>query len=295
VQVGLGCGGVLKPLLIQWLETKGYRLAAKRPLIEIDDETQRGAFVYWNKRWTILLFSEYGEFERLGYELAKLKRPILFLWLHDSDLWGYQVEFDRHTIASFNSNPTYFGKAEAYDAEGFYKLGDALRFDDPADPNKGLLFEGRIAEDFKLATGTWVGVGLLRVATIAHCAPYVKDVVIAGADRDFIAVLIFPDVEACRRLASDLAQDASAAQVLAHDSVRREFRRLLSSFARQATGSSNRVARAILDPTPPSLDSGEATDKGSINQRMVLKHRAALVDELYADVLSARVIVVDER
>jgi len=106
------CATELKPLLIQWLETKGYRLAAKRPPIEIDDQTQRGAFIYWNKRWTILLYSEYGEFERLGYELAKLKRPILFLWLHDSDLWGYQVELDRRAIASFNSNPTYFGKAE---------------------------------------------------------------------------------------------------------------------------------------------------------------------------------------
>jgi feruloyl-CoA synthase len=183
--------------------------------------------------------------------------------------------------------------AEAYDAEGFYKLGDALRFDDPADPRKGLLFEGRIAEDFKLATGTWVGVGPLRGAIIAHCAPYVKDVVIAGADRDFIAVLIFLDFDACRRLAPDLAQDASAADIATHEGVRREFRFLLNGFARQATGSSNRVARAILDPTPPSLDGGEATDKGSINQRMVLKHRTALVDELYADVPSARVIAVD--
>lgn len=179
--------------------------------------------------------------------------------------------------------------ADAYDEDGFYKLGDALRFDDPANPEKGLLFEGRIAEDFKLATGTWVNVGPLRVATIGHFAPYVRDVVIAGADRDFIAVLVFPDFDACRRLSPEL-KDATPAAIVAHDSVRREFAFLLESFARAATGSSNRVVRAILLDTPPSLDVGEATDKGSINQRLVLKHRAALVEELYADLPSARVI-----
>ena len=185
--------------------------------------------------------------------------------------------------------------ADAFDEEGFYKLGDALRFDDPARLEKGLLFEGRIAEDFKLATGTWVHVGPLRVSFIAHCAPYVKDVVIAGADRDCICALVFPDLDASRRLAPDLPKDASAAEIIAHEGVRREFRFLLDSFAKQATGSSNRVARAIVLHTPPSLDVGEATDKGSINQRMVLKHSAALVEELYADTPSARVIAIDER
>src|SRR2546421_4298543 len=115
--------------------------------------------------------------------------------------------------------------AAAFDEDGFYKLGDALRFDDPARPEQGLLFEGRIAEDFKLATGTWVHVGPLRVAFIAHCAPYVKDVVIAGADRDFLAALIFPDLDACRQLAPDL-KGASTADTAAHESVRREFRLL---------------------------------------------------------------------
>ena len=185
--------------------------------------------------------------------------------------------------------------AAAFDEEGFYRLGDALRFDNPARPEKGLLFEGRIAEDFKLATGTWVHVGLLRVALISHFAPFAKDVVIAGADRDFIAALIFPDLDACRRLAPDLPNDASAADIVAHDGVQREFRFLLDSFAKQATGSSNRLMRAMLLDTPPSLDAGEATDKGSLNQRMVLRHRAALVEELYADAPSVRVIGIDER
>jgi feruloyl-CoA synthase len=197
-----------------------------------------------------------------------------------------------------NITPGYWREpqltAEAFDAEGFYKLGDALKFDDPAKPEKGLLFDGRIAEDFKLATGTWVSVGSLRAAFIAHCAPYVKDVVIAGADRDFISVLIFPDLDACRSLAPDLT-NASAAVIVAHDSVRREFRFLLDRFAKAATGSSNRIARAILLDAPPSLDVGEATDKGSINQRMVLRHRVALVQELYASTPPPRVIAIGEK
>jgi feruloyl-CoA synthase len=185
--------------------------------------------------------------------------------------------------------------AEAFDEEGFYKLGDALRFDDPARPEKGLCFEGRIAEDFKLATGTWVNVGPLRVAFIARCAPFVKDVVIAGADRDYLAALIFPDLDVCRRFAPDLPANAGAADIVAHERVRDEFRDLLNGFARAATGSSNRIMRAMLLDTPPSLDIGEATDKGSINQRMVLKNRAALVDELYSDQPSLRVLAVEER
>src|SRR5262249_6554496 len=105
--------------------------------------------------------------------------------------------------------------ADAHDEDGFYKLGDALRFDHPANPVKGLLCEGRIAEDFKLATGTWVNVGPLRAAIIGQLAPYVRDVVIAGADRDFIAVLVFPDFDACARLAGGL-RDAAPAAIIAH-------------------------------------------------------------------------------
>ena len=118
---------------------------------------------------------------------------------------------------------------------------------------------------------------------------------LAGADRDFVAALIFPDLDACRRLAPDLPKDAPATAIVAHEGVRREFRFLLNSLARAATGSSNRVARAMLMEAPPSLDLGEATDKGSLNQRMVLQARAALVGELYAETPPARVIAIDER
>ena len=172
--------------------------------------------------------------------------------------------------------------ADAFDDEGFYKIGDALKFDDPADPAKGLMFDGRIAEDFKLATGTWVSVGPLRAQFIAHCAPLVRDVVIAGPDRNDITALVFPDLDACRALAAGLAADAPLTAVLGHAGVRDEFARRLETLARTSTGNSNCVCRAILLADPPSLDVGEVTDKGSINQRAVLAHRAALVEKLYS-------------
>jgi feruloyl-CoA synthase len=183
--------------------------------------------------------------------------------------------------------------AEAFDEEGFYKIGDALQFADAADPAKGLLFDGRLAEDFKLATGTWVSVGPLRAEFIAHCAPLVRDVVLAGADRDDVAAMVFPDLEACRRLAPDVAPDASAAVLLADARVRAEFARLLAALAAPARGTSGRIVRAMLLAEPPSLDVGEMTDKGSINQRAVLAHRAGLVEELYADRPPPGVIVAE--
>ncbi len=182
--------------------------------------------------------------------------------------------------------------AEAFDDEGFYKIGDALKFADPGDPARGLLFDGRLTEDFKLATGTWVSVGPLRAAFIAHCAPLVRDAVLAGAERDEVTALIFPDVEACRALAPDLAADAAISKLLADPRVRAAFAGKLDSFAAASTGTSGRITRAILLAEPPSLDIGEMTDKGSINQRAVLAHRAAMVEALYAEPAPAHVIVV---
>jgi feruloyl-CoA synthase len=176
--------------------------------------------------------------------------------------------------------------AQAFDADGFYKLGDALEFEDPADPGAGLLFDGRIAEDFKLSTGTWVNVGPLRARLLAQLEPYARDVVIAGGDHNEVGALIFPDLDTCRRLAPGAADVTGDARVL--DALRAR----LAAFARTSTGSSTRVGRAILLAEPPSLDAGEMTDKGSINQRAVLSRRADLVAELYAPRPSPRVLVV---
>src|SRR6476661_267736 len=182
---------------------------------------------------------------------------------------------------------------DAFDEEGFYKIGDALKFVDPSDPGKGLLFDGRIAEDFKLSTGTWVSVGPLRARFIDHFAPYVRDVVFAGADRDFIAALVFPDIEACRKLAG-LGPDASAYDIVGTPGVRQKFTELLKKLAALSQGSSTRIARAIPMADLPSMDKSEMTDKGSINQRAVLRNRAPLVDELYGTPLSSRVITIGE-
>ena len=184
--------------------------------------------------------------------------------------------------------------ANAYDEEGYYRLGDALKWIDEDDPAKGLAFDGRIAEDFKLSTGTWVSVGPMRAKIIAHFAPYFRDVAIAGIDRDDVAILAFPDLDACRALHPDGAGSDEAHAILADIRVQREMRRLLAALAAGATGSSTRVARLILMEAPPSLDKGEITDKGSINQRAVLTHRAELVEELYAAPYSSRVITLPE-
>jgi feruloyl-CoA synthase len=160
-----------------------------------------------------------------------------------------------------NITPGYWRQpeltAQAFDEEGWYRLGDAFTFADPADPSQGLLYQGRISEDFKLATGTWVHVGPLRAKFIAHFAPYVRDVVIAGEGRNELAALVFPSM--------DLPEE--------------KFREMLRSLP--ATGSSNRIVRAIVLQEPPSLDAGELTDKGTINQKAVLQNRRKRVDELY--------------
>jgi feruloyl-CoA synthase len=184
---------------------------------------------------------------------------------------------------------------DAFDEEGFYKIGDALKFADANEPGKGLLFDGRIAEDFKLSTGTWTSVGPLRARFIDHFAPYVRDVVFAGPDRDDIAALVFPDIEACRKLAPGLAANAPPTALLDDARLRAKFASLLQSLAVGSPGTSTRVERAILMAEPPSMDKSEMTDKGSINQRAVLKNRAALVEELYAAPPPARIIAVTDR
>jgi feruloyl-CoA synthase len=171
--------------------------------------------------------------------------------------------------------------AEAFDDEGYYRTGDAVRFVDAADPQRGLAFDGRIAEDFKLSTGTFVSVGPLRAQVIAAGAPLVMDAVVAGLNRDEVGLLVFPRLDDCRRLAG-AAPDASAAEVLRAAPVREHFQRLADGLWAGGTGSANRVARLVVLAEPPAIDAGEVTDKGSINQRAVLARRAALVDALYA-------------
>jgi feruloyl-CoA synthase len=194
-----------------------------------------------------------------------------------------------------NVTPGYWRQPEltagAFDEEGFYKFGDALKPADPDDLHAGFDFDGRIAEDFKLASGTWVSVGPLRARFVAACAPLVRDVVIAGINRDEVSALVVLDFDGCRLVNPALPSD-DLATTAGDPLIRDAFRERLIGFLAVATGSSTRIARAILLDTPRSIDRGEITDKGSINQRAVLEHRASLLDELYSPTPAKHVIVL---
>ncbi len=181
--------------------------------------------------------------------------------------------------------------AEAFDEEGFYKLGDAAKFVDERDPNQGLVFDGRVTEDFKLSTGTWVSVGTLRTDVLAAASPLLQDAVIAGQDKHFIGVLAWPNVSAARGIAG-LPADAPVAEVLASGTVRAFLKEHLGAHNKKAGGSSGRIARVILMAEPPSIDGHEITDKGYVNQRATLERRHALVEKLYAAAPDDDVIVI---
>jgi feruloyl-CoA synthase len=180
--------------------------------------------------------------------------------------------------------------AAAFDDEGYYRTGDAVLYVDDANPQRGLRFDGRIAEDFKLSTGTFVNVGPLRMKIVLAGDPLVQDVVLAGLNRDELGALIFPRLDDAKKRFG-LPAEASAAQVLAHPDVRGFFQALVDRLWAAGTGSANRVARAIVLEDAPHIDRGEVTDKGSINQRAVLAHRADLVERLYAEVSGPQVLL----
>jgi feruloyl-CoA synthase len=168
----------------------------------------------------------------------------------------------------------------AFDEEGFYKTGDAVKFLDDNDPSKGLVFDGRIAEDFKLSTGTWVNVGILKAKVIAEGSPIVQDVVIAGLDKEFISAILFLNVDACRKLTNQ-SSEISNQEVFQHHEIQNFVTELVDNLGKKATGSATRIVKAIIAHEPPSIDLGEITDKGSLNQRAILKYRAELVEEMY--------------
>jgi feruloyl-CoA synthase len=182
--------------------------------------------------------------------------------------------------------------AKAFDQEGYYRMGDAGRFVDSDNVNAGLIFDGRVAENFKLLSGTWVNVGSLRVNVIAACVELIADVVIAGHNQDYISALIFPKLAACRELAGVEIDDPDS-EYLTDPKVQEAIRAALATHNGNAGGSSNRIVRALILRDPPSVDGGEITDKGYINQRAVLERRAGLVDAIYHRSSHAGVIDID--
>lgn len=170
---------------------------------------------------------------------------------------------------------------KAFDEEGFYKFGDALKPADPDDYSQGFLFDGRTAENFKLDTGTWVATGALRLQFINHFGDAVADVTITGADESFLGALVFPNYPVLRKMAN--MPDADINEVLGAEPVREYFAKKLTSLAEKSTGSSTLIRKLLLLDTPASLEKNELTDKGSINQRAVLNNRPELVKEIYSD------------
>ncbi len=182
----------------------------------------------------------------------------------------------------------------AFDEENYYRMGDAIKLVDPADPQKGFLFDGRLNEDFKLSSGTWVRTSMLRMRLLAHFNGLLQDAVLTAPDRDYVAALLFPALDSCRRLCSTLEEPISAAEILSRPEVRSAFQERLHSFDAQNTGSSTRVHRALLLDSPPSMEAREITDKGTLNPAAVLKTRAAALDRLYQEPMAAEVICIDK-
>jgi len=170
---------------------------------------------------------------------------------------------------------------DAYDEEGFYRLGDGARFVDDNDPTEGLVFDGRVAEDFKLSTGTWVSAGKLRVDALASVGGVLQDALVAGLDRSYIGLLGFPNLAACQALTGN--HDLSMEEIVTHPKVLETLAEGLRTHNETNPGSSTRIKRALLMIEPPSVDGGELTDKGYINQAVALGRRADLVERLYAE------------
>lgn len=169
---------------------------------------------------------------------------------------------------------------QAFDEDGFYKTGDAVKFLDENNPDKGLIFDGRIAEDFKLSTGTWVNVGVMKTKIISSGSPIIQDVVIAGLDQDYIGLILFLNTEACCQLTGHTTAVCTS-ELYGHSSITTFIESWMKEFNTHATGSSTSIGKVIIAHEPPSIDKGEITDKGSLNQRAVLANRQDLVHQLF--------------
>ncbi len=185
-----------------------------------------------------------------------------------------------------NVTPGYWKAPEltkaAFDDEGFYLIGDAVRLADHDRPERGVFFDGRVSEDFKLNSGTWVSVGTVRISGIAALAPLAQDIVVAGHNGDEVRFLVFPNIAACRG-ASGLPESAPLDDVLGNEVVRKAIASGLAKLKASGGGSSSYATRALLLADIPSVDGGEITDKGYINQRAVLSRRSADVAALNDD------------
>ncbi len=197
-------------------------------------------------------------------------------------------------VKGANVTPGYYRRADlteqAFDDEGFFKLGDAVAFIDPERPERGLRFDGRVSENFKLSSGTWVQVGDIRLSAISAAAPAIQDAVVTGHDREEVGLLIFPNLDGCRKICN--APEATMADLMSCPELHAHLARTLSVFNGANPGSSRQISRVLVMATPASIDGNEITDKGYINQRAVLEGRAAEVSRLYAGTAQPDVVLI---
>jgi feruloyl-CoA synthase len=176
----------------------------------------------------------------------------------------------------------------AFDEEGFYSLGDAAKFIDENDPTQGLVFDGRVTEDFKLDSGTWVSAGTLRAHAVAAASPLLFDCVVCGQDKPFVGLLAWPSVAA----AAQLCGTHDPIEIVAHPKIREFVKQKFATYNKEQGGTSTRVKRVILMAEPPSVDGHEITDKGYVNQRATMDRRKALIDKLFATAPGPEVIEI---
>ena len=193
--------------------------------------------------------------------------------------------------------PGYFNEPElteaAFDADGFFAIGDAVKFLDPDDPAQGLIFDGRVAENFKLSSGTWVAAGTLRLAAISAGAPVIQDAVVTGLDQNDVGLLVFPSPAGCRALCAGAPDDEPLETLVARPEIRARLAEGLAEHNRANPGGSTRIRRVLVTTEPAAIDAGEITDKGYLNQRAVLTRRAGLVERLYAEPAGDDVLLID--
>ena len=228
----------------------------------------------------------YFDSEEVGIGLPMPGLTIKLLPLDDD---RYEIRMSGQMVT-----PGYLGEpgksAEMFDEEGFFRIGDAVSFIEPGNIERGLRFAGRLAEEFKLASGTWVAAGNLRAAVVQQCSPIIADALVCGLNRDYVAVLAWPSAAGVEQVS--VKAPGTAATLVADPGIREAIEKALAEYNAANPGSSTRIRRFAFLDDPPSIDGHELSDKGTVNQAVALRRRHDDVERLYAEQPDESVIVL---